>query len=232
MPSDPAPAVNRRAPSLDHRIESVTGHDLDTVGAHRDRGVLDEPQAQLVDRHRELVQAEAGVTFYRTRLHRLSNGAYALDDALVQRIKRTVGHLAEAARVRDAAAQQVRAALEPLEAAAGTTPATGQEPVSAADRAALCAIAGGAKLYEHLLTGRMSVTAASGTRVPHTQLQRLEGAGLVRLDTSHPLHAGQPVTLTAAGRAALADTRRPDPPPVPKTAARPGAWPSTPVHRH
>ncbi|MFE7117593.1 hypothetical protein ACFU99_19475 [Streptomyces sp. NPDC057654] len=231
MPPDPASAAaaRRALSSLDHRIEAVTGHDVDALGDHRDRGVLDEPQARLVDRHRELVRAETGVTFYRTLLHRLSGGEFPVDGALLQRIGRTVGQLEEAAGVRDAAADGVRAALEPVEAAAAGAAPEQRGPLSAGDRAALLAIAGGAKLYAHLLTGRWSVTAASGTRIPYADLQRLEGAGLICRDTGHPVHAGQPVALTDAGRAAL--TARPAPAPAPKPAARPGTWPSTPAHR-
>ncbi|OKI09401.1 hypothetical protein A6A06_01440 [Streptomyces sp. CB02923] len=232
MSPDPAPAAARRAASpLDHRIEAALGHDIDTLRAHRDRGVLDEPYARLADQHRQLAQAETGVTFYRTLLHRLTSGAFPVDGALFGRIGRTVGQLKEAADVRDAAAQQVIAALEPIETATATPPAAGKEPLSAADQAALLAIAGGAKLYEHLLTGRMSVTAASGTRIPHAELQRLESAGLVSRDTSHPVHAGQPVALTEAGRAALTTVHRTTANQAPKTTARPGAWPSTPARR-
>ncbi len=50
-------------------------------------------------------------------------------------------------------------------------------------------------------------------------------------DTSHPLTAGQPVTLTDTGRAALTGPRSPKVPgaaPVP----RPGTWPvATPARR-
>jgi hypothetical protein len=77
----------------------------------------------------------------------------------------------------------------------------------------------------------MSVTTASGTRVPYSELQRLEGAGLVSRDTGHAVHAGQPVALTDAGRAALFAARRPPTTHVPKPPARPGAWPSTPARR-
>ncbi|MFJ1551741.1 hypothetical protein [Streptomyces sp. NPDC088246] len=232
MPPDPAPAAVRRAvSSLDDRIEAVTGHDIDTLGAHRDRGVLDEPLAGLVDQHRELARAETGVTFYRVLLHRLSSGEFPVDGALFGRIDRTVDQLEQAADVRDGAAQRVIAALEPIEAAAGTAPVDRGDPLSTADRAALLAIAGGAKLYEHLLTNRMSVTTASGTRIAHAELQRLEGAGLVSRDTGHPVHAGQPVALTDAGRAALAAARRLTTPQAPTTAARPGAWPSAPAPR-
>jgi hypothetical protein len=231
MPPDPAPGAARRAVSpLDHRIEAATGHDVDTLWAHRDRGVLDEPHALLVDRHRELASAETGVTFYRTLLHRLSSGEFPVDAALFERIDRTVDQLEQA--VRDSAAARVIAALEPIEAATSTSPVAKREPISAADQAVLLAIAGGAKLYEHLLTSRMSVTTASGTRIPYAELQPLEDAGLVSRDTSRPVHAGQPVALTDAGRAALLAARRPptatraSKPPV-----RPGAWPSTPAHR-
>ncbi|MDV9194377.1 hypothetical protein [Streptomyces sp. Wh19] len=230
--SDPAPAAVRRAvSSLDHRVEAVTGHDTDTLWAHRDRGILDEPHARLVDQHRELVQAETGVIFYRVLLHRLSSGEFPVDDALFESIDRTVDQLEQAADVRDGAARRVTAALKPIEAAAETAPADKGDPLSAADRAALLAIAGGAKLYQHLLTNQMSVTTASGTRIDHAALQRLEGAGLVSRDTGHPVHAGQPVALTDAGRSALAAARRLTTPQAPATAARPGAWLSAPTHR-
>ncbi|WP_323055271.1 MULTISPECIES: hypothetical protein [Streptomyces] len=134
--------------------------------------------------------------------------------------------------MRDSAAARVIAALEPIEAAARTSPVAKKEPISAADQALLLAIARGAKLYEHLLTGRMSVVTASGTRIPYAELQPLEDAGLVSRDTSHLVHAGQPVTLTDAGRASLFAARRaPTATHVPKPPARPGAWPSTPARQ-
>ncbi|MEU2131790.1 hypothetical protein [Streptomyces sp. NPDC018352] len=229
---DPTPAAARRAVScLDHRIEAVTGHDIDTLWDHRDRGILDEPLAGLVDQHRELAQAETGVTFYRVLLHRLSSGEFPVDGALFERIDRTTDQLEQAAEARDGAAQRVVAALEPIEAAASTAPADSGDPLSAADRAALLAIAGGAKLHQHLLTNRMSVATASGTRIAHTELRRLEGAGLVTRDTSPPVHAGQPVALTDAGRAALAAAHRLPATHVPLPSARPGAWPSAPAQR-
>lgn len=231
MSRDSAPAAARRAvSSLDSRIYAATGHDIDTLWAHRDRGVLDEPHIALVDRHRELAQAETGVTFYRTLLNRLSSGEFPIDAALFSRIDRTVDQLREAAGVRDTAVRRVLAALEPIEATARTAPGAAAESISTADQAALLAIAGGAKLYEHLLTGRLGVTAASGTRIPYAELQRLISGGLVSVDTSHPVHAGQPVSLTAAGRAALAG-RRPAAGGAQTVAARPGAWPSTPARR-
>lgn len=123
------------------------------------------------------------------------------------------------------------AALEPIESAV-TVSAARQRSLPADDQAALLGIAGGAKLYEHLLTGRMAVTTASGSRIPYARLLKLEEAGLVSRDTDHPVHAGQPITLTDAGRAELLAPRRPpaaDHGPTPP--ARPGAWPSTRSHR-
>ncbi|WP_060881481.1 helix-turn-helix domain-containing protein [Streptomyces scabiei] len=231
MPPVPASTPARRAVSpLDHRIEAVTGHEIDTLWAYRDRGVLDEPHAHLVDRHRELAKAQTGVTFYLRLLNRLSSGEFDVDDALFARIDRTVDRLEEATDARDAAARKVLAALEPIEAAAAAL-APDATPLSTDDQAALLAIAGGAKLYEHLLTGRMSVTAASGTRIPHAKVQRLEDAGLVVRDTGHPVHAGQPVSLTDAGRAALFAARRTPTTQAPKVPARPGTSPSTPAQR-
>ncbi|MEU9445824.1 hypothetical protein AB0D42_34115 [Streptomyces sp. NPDC048304] len=215
---------------LDPRIEAATGHDVDTLWAHRDRGILDQAHTDLVDRHRELAQAETGVTFYRTLLHRLSSGKFPVDAALLQRVDRTVDQMEEAAASRDAAMRRVLDALEPIEAAArSATLSRGEAQITAADQAAMLAIAGGAKLYEHLLTGRLSVTTASGTRVPYAELQRLKSNGFVTLDTSHPVHAGQPVSLTDAGRAALAANRRTTHASLP--TARPGAWPAAPAQR-
>ncbi|MET7684375.1 hypothetical protein [Streptomyces sp. NPDC005423] len=231
MPPEPAPTPPRRAVSpLDPRIEAVTGHTIDTLWAYRDRGVLDEPHAHLVDQHRELAKTHTGVTFYLRLLNRLSNGKFDVDDALFTRIDRTVDQLKEAADARDAAARKVLAALEPIEAAAAAS-RPGAKPLTTDDQAALLAIAGGAKLYEHLLTGRMSVTAAAGTRIPHAKLQRLENAGLVVRDTGHPVHAGQPVALTDAGRAALFAARRTPTTQAPKLPARPGTRASTPAQR-
>ncbi|MEW2620903.1 hypothetical protein [Streptomyces sp. NPDC048106] len=231
MPPELAPTPARRAVSpLDHRLEAATGHDIDTLWAYPDRGVLDEQHAQLVDRHRELAKTQTGVTFYLCLLNRLSSGEFDVDGSLLTRIDRTADQLEKAADARDAAARAVLAALEPIEAAAAST-APDPQQLSTDDQAALLAIAGGAKLYEHLLTGRMSVTAASGTRIPHAKLRRLEDAGLVARDTAHPVHAGQPVALTDAGRTALFAARRSPTAQAPKVPARPGTSPSTPAQR-
>ncbi|MCM2518110.1 hypothetical protein NC658_33590 [Streptomyces griseoincarnatus] len=214
---------------LDHRIEAVTGHDIDTLWAYRDRGALDEPHVQLADRHRALANAQIGVTFYLKLLNRLTSGEFPVDGALFVRIDRTVDQLEEATEARDAAAHKVLSALEPIESAAASTP--DGPPLSTDDRAALLAIAGGAKLREHLLTGRAFVTDSSGTRIPYPRMQKLERAGLITRDTSHPVHAGQPVSLTDAGRVALLDARRTPTTQAPKSPARPGASPSTPAKR-
>ncbi|NUK22473.1 hypothetical protein HRW08_07170 [Streptomyces lunaelactis] len=221
-------AARRSVTQLDHRIEVVTGQDVDTLWTYRDRGVLDEPHAHLVDRHRELAKAETGVIFHRTLLHRLASGDFPVDGALFERIDRTVDQLEEAADVRDTAGRAVLAALEPIEAEAQQEPPDGHERLSAADQAALLSIAGGAKVHAHLLTERMSVPTASGTRVPYVHLQRLEAAGLVSRDTDHSVMAGQPVTLTDAGRTALTSSRR-HRPAAASVPPRPGTWPTAPT---
>ncbi|MBP5935404.1 hypothetical protein [Streptomyces acidiscabies] len=226
MSPEPGPVPAQRALSpLDQHIEAVTGHDTDTLWTYRDRGVLDEPHARLVDRHRELAEAQTGVTFYRVLLQRLASGEFEVDGALLTRITRTVEQLAEAVAARDAAAGEVLAALEPVEAAAAAH-APGGNVLSVDDHAALLAIAGGATFREHLLTGQKSAVAASGTRIPHTTLRRLEDAGLAVRDTSHPEHDGQEVALTDAGRAALLAARR-----TPTSPAGPATPPAAPMRR-
>ncbi|AJT62500.1 hypothetical protein T261_0811 [Streptomyces lydicus] len=222
MTSTPTPArVGKTLTALDHRIEAAVGRSIDLLRQHRDRGLLDEPHARLVDAHRDLVKAETSVTFYRVLLARLASGEFPVDVVLFARIDRTVDQLEEAAGERDAQQAKVQAALEPVETAARI-----QHPrlVSAPDFAALLAITQGAKLHEHLLTQRLSVATPSRTRISYRQLQRLEEAGFVQRDTSHPVHAGQPITLTEAGRAVLAGQRPAGPPgttPAPMPA--PGA---------
>ncbi|MEU6192354.1 hypothetical protein [Streptomyces sp. NPDC047061] len=100
--------------------------------------------------------------------------------------------------------------------------------MAAKEIAALLAIAQGATLHENLITHRLAVATGSRTRISYAQLQHLEASGLVERDTSHPVHAGQPVTLTDAGRAALT-VPRPTGPPDTTPPPRPTAPPS-PVH--
>ncbi|MFI6289354.1 hypothetical protein ACIBCM_32195 [Streptomyces sp. NPDC051018] len=221
--------MKRALTDLDHRIEAATGRSVDTLWDQRDRSLLDEPLAALVDAHRALAQAVTGVTFYRVLLHRLASGEYPVDGALLERIDRTVGQLEKAVAQRDGLRTTVLAALETVEAAARTTPSVTAVELSPQDQAALLAIAQGARLREHLLTQRVSVVTASGTRIGSETFRRLEADGFVERDTSHPLHAGQPVSLTGAGRAALSAPR---PRVVPSTAyaQRAGAWP-TPASR-
>ncbi|MFE9686784.1 hypothetical protein [Streptomyces sp. NPDC006285] len=216
---------------LDHRIEIVTGRNTGTLWAHRDRGLLNEEHAALVDRHRELVQAETDLTFYRVLLNRLTSGEFPLDAALFLRIERTVEQIEQAADARDAVARQVLGALEPIEAAATTAAGGTPAMLSAHDQAALLAIADGAKLHEHILTGQLSATTASGARVSHADVQRLQSSGLLDIDTSYPVHAGQPIVLTDAARTALT-ARRPQPTHKPTPLPRSGTQLASPKPRH
>ncbi|MEV7955264.1 hypothetical protein [Streptomyces sp. NPDC088141] len=208
------------------------GHSVDRLWEDRDNKFLDEPHARLADAHRALVKAELSVAFHRDLLNRLTSGELPVDQALFDRLGRTLTQLQDAAASRDERQDEVLSALEPVEAAARTArPATTPE-LPASDFAALLAISpGGAKLHEHLLTGRKSVMTASGTRVMEGTLRRLESAGLVVRDTTRPVHAGQPVTLTDDGRAVLAGSRR-TAPSASAPVSRPGAWPAPARMRH
>ncbi|MFF4215297.1 hypothetical protein [Streptomyces nondiastaticus] len=196
--------------SLDARVESATGWSIDALwetGVHAEEGLAD-----VVAAHRVLADAERGVTFYRTLLHRLSNGEFEVENALFQRIDRTVAQLQDAAAQRDERAAELLRTLKPFEERnrPRLTP-TGADLLQA-DYAALVAIApGGAVLREHLLTHRMSVTTPSGNRITWSAFQRLETQGLVNRDITRPLHTGQPITLTDAGRACLTRTRQTTP---------------------
>ncbi|WP_371649061.1 hypothetical protein [Streptomyces mirabilis] len=215
MSSPPAPSPNRHPRTvLDHRIETAAGCSIETLWRHREAGLLDAPQAALADAHRDLVRAERDVTFHRARRARLVSGEFPVDEALLARIERTVDQLAHAIGERDAEQAKAAAALEPIEAAA---PRRAPRQVPTKDVAALLAIVQGAKLHENLLTHRLAVVTPSRTRISYAQLQRLQASGLVDRDTSHPVHAGQPVTLTDAGRAVLA---------APRPAGPPGTTPS------
>ncbi len=138
--------------------------------------------------------------------------------------------LEEAADARDAAARDVLAALEPIEVAAASVAPDAQQ-LSTDDPAALLAIAGGAKLYEHLLTGRMSVAAASGTRIPTPSY------GGWRTPAWSPRTPATPYTLASRSRSPTPEEPRCSPPAgppttqTPKVPARPGTSPSTPAQR-
>ncbi|MEU4347064.1 hypothetical protein [Streptomyces sp. NPDC023838] len=223
--------VNKWLTRLDRRIEAAVGHSVDRLWQHRDRGLLDESHTHLVDAHRALVQAETTVAFYRSQLNSLSSGQYPVDGALFDRIERTVGLLQDAARNRDERQTQAIAALQPVETAARHTAPRDVPNLPTPDIAALLAITQGAKLHQNLLTQQLYVVTASGTRIPYSQLQRLEEDRLVVRDTSHPVTAGQPVTLTDTGRAALT-APRPATTPGAAPAPRPGTWPAaTPARR-
>ncbi|MEV6723528.1 hypothetical protein AB0M94_21635 [Streptomyces xanthochromogenes] len=218
-------SVPKALTQLDLRIEAAVGHSIDRLWQHRDRDLLDEPHTRLVDAHRALVQAELSVTVYRSQLNSLSSGEYPVDSKWFERIDRTIDLLEEAARTRDERQAHAVAALEPVEAAARDKAPRKVPDLPAPDVAALLAITQGAKLHRNLLTQQMYVVTASGTRIPYSQMQRLEEHGLVDRDTSHHVTAGQPVTLTDTGRAALTaprSTSAPGTAPVP----RPGTWPA------
>ena len=226
MTSPPAPLPDCHLRTvLDHRIETAAGCSIETLWRHRDDGLLDASHATLAEAHRGLVRAERDVTFHRTRLARLASGEFLVDQALFARIERAVAQLALAIDERDAQQAKAAAALEPIEAAA---PRQTPRQVPAKDFAALLAIAQGAKLHENLITHRLAVATPSRTRVSYAQLQRLQASGLVDRDTSHPVHAGQPVTLTDAGRAILT-APRPAGPPGTTSPPRPTAS-RTPAH--
>ncbi|MCX5417714.1 hypothetical protein [Streptomyces sp. NBC_00059] len=223
MTSSPSDRLTRTA--LDLRIETAVGRSVEELRQHRDDGLLDAPHAALADAHRDLVAAERDVGFYRVRLARLASSDLPVDQALFARIERTLGQLAQAARLREVKQITAVAALEPIEAGA-----LRQVPrqIPTKDVAALLAIPQGAKLHEHLVTHRLAVATPTRTRISYAQLQRLEANGLVERDSSHPMQAGQPVTLTDAGRAALTAPRRagppsaaPSPPPALPAVSRP-----------
>ncbi|WP_328971536.1 hypothetical protein [Streptomyces sp. NBC_00239] len=212
--------------SLDHRVEVAVGYSVDLLWAHHDRGLLDGPLTHLAEAHRALSNAERDVTFYRVLLQRLASGELQVDQHLFARIDRTVTQLKDAVAIRDTRQAEALAGLESLEAAAPVRITAEGKDLLAHEFAALLAISQGARLHQHLQTGRMSVVTASGVRVAHPLYQRLEEAHLVARDTSHPLHAGQPISLTDAGRTTLTGTSRP-PAATPTSAPRVGSWPAT-----
>ncbi|MFG2978833.1 hypothetical protein ACGFYY_38330 [Streptomyces sp. NPDC048331] len=226
LSSSPAPA--KTPTSIDHRVEKVSGHDINSLWTCHDRGLLDEPLHRLAEAHRALADAERGVAFNQTQLQRLASGDLPFEQGLFPRIERTVAQLKEAAATRDLHQQRAVAVLELVEAAAPARDPGHGVDLMAHEFAALLAISQGAKLHQHLRTGRLSVVTASGARVAHPVFQRLEAARLVVCDASHPLHAGQPISITDTGRATLTGTVRPaaaPPTPMPRT----GSWPVIPA---
>ncbi|OII62192.1 hypothetical protein BJP40_03905 [Streptomyces sp. CC53] len=221
FPSNPAPS--KALTPLDHRVGLAVGFSVGRLWRDHDCGLLDEPTARLATAHRALADAVTSVTFYRALLQRLASGDYAIDQTLFPRLDRTVQQLKQAVAIRDTREQETMAALEPIEAQTAQNP-PGPSELKAREVALLLAISQGAKLHEHLLTRRLSVVTGTGARVTQQDYERLERAGLVQRDASRPLHAGQPVTLTNAGRAAL--TARPADPVAARPAPRPGVWPA------
>ncbi|MGW6742817.1 hypothetical protein ACWGDX_19195 [Streptomyces sp. NPDC055025] len=212
--------------ALDLRIEAAVGQSIDQLWEHRDHGHLDEQHRRVVDAHRSLARAETNVIFYRSQLQLLASGEFPADVMLVKSIDHAVDRLEQAIAVRDERERTVVAALEPVEAAIRTQAPHGAAELSAPDFAALLAIAQGAELRQYLLTGQFSVVTASGTHTAVSLLHRLEQAGLVVRDASHTVHAGQPVTLTDAGRASLDARERPAGPAISPPASQPGTRPA------
>ncbi|MEU4949888.1 hypothetical protein [Streptomyces lavendulae] len=205
---------------------------MTSLAEYHERGLLDEPTAVVADAHRLLRQGQRAVDYHRDHLRRLLFDEPVVDTTVAERIDRSIGHLRQAAATRDTHRDAVLAALAELQAAGPACVDTIRSPdLSAPDTAALLAIAGGAKLHENLLTQRLSVVTSSGPRIAYSALQRLESAGLVARDTSHPVHAGVPLTLTEAGRATLTGTPR-SAAPGPSPAVRAGAWPPPATRPH
>lgn len=225
MSRTPPPSVKKVLTSFDHRIEAAVGYSVDRLWENHQHGLLDAPHARLAAAHRTLADKEVSVTFYRTKLGRLVSGEFPVDDHLMGRVHRAVAELQESVRARDEREPGVVEALHFAEEARREQSPAAAAELPAQDFAALLAIAQGAKLHENLLTQRRSVATASGTRIPQSQLERLLAAGLVALDTSHPVHAGQPVTPTEAARALLSSPRPAGSKPA--AAAPPaGTWPT------
>lgn len=212
--------------ALDDRIEKLTGHTGQQLHRHHADGLLPADLAVLAEAHQDLLGEEADISYHLRRLHQLSDDQPAVDTALLERLARIMRHLTDAVTRRDECFAAARAVLEPLEQAAHSGEEAGELPeLAAPDVAHLLALARGAKLHRNLVTQRLSVVTASGARLPYPAVQRLEKAGLLEIDRSHPLYAGQPVTLTGLGRQTLtgrspATTRPPLPGAAPSAAYR------------
>ncbi|WP_327417566.1 hypothetical protein [Streptomyces sp. NBC_01233] len=211
---------------IDDRIEAVTRNSVEALWRLDDSNLLTEPVSRLVRAHRALAKAQATLTFNRTLLQRLTSGQFEIDSAVLGRIDRGLAHLKEAVATRDQLLGEALTLLVPLEQSTPRPSRPLGPDISPPDFAALLAIARGAKLHENLMTRRLSVATAAGTKITQYDFERLEDAGLVTRDTSHSLHAGQPVTVTDLGRSVLAGSRRPaigtrpPPQPGPRTPSR------------
>lgn len=199
---------------LDDRIHALTGYTCQQLQRHHADGLLPPELTALAEVHRDLAGEEADVAYHLGRLHRLSSGQDLADEALLERLERAMRHLADAVTRRDAHLDATAAVLEPLEQTARSRDDGELPDLAPPDFAHLLGLVRGAKLHQNLVTQRLSVMTASGTRLPLPALQRLEKAGLVEVDRAHPLHAGQPIALTALGRRTLTG-------PAPARAARP-----------
>ncbi|MFF9785073.1 hypothetical protein [Streptomyces nigrescens] len=202
----PSPA-KKALTSLDERVENATGRSVDELWS--EAGLLDAATVRVVTAHRELSEATRTVTFNRTLLHRLTSGETAVDALLLKRIDHACDQLEQAVGRRDLLTADLLHVLRPLEEAAQARTRDAGVDLDPSAFAALAAIAsGGAIFREHLLHHRLAVICASGNRITGTMLQRLETQGLVTRDESRPLHVGQPVTLTEAGRNSLSRARK------------------------
>lgn len=230
MPPQPAPTPVRRAVTqLDHRIEAVTGHDIDTLC----------PTASAASSMNRTPNWLTGTARWPAlRSASPSTSSCSTGSRAVSSLSTVLSSYASIAPWTSWRKPPTRATPQPKRCSQPWSPSRPphhrpptKDRSRPDDQTALLAIASGAKLHEHLLTGRASVAASSGTRIPYPQMQKLERAGLVVRDTNHPVHAGQPVSLTDSGRAALLDARRTPTTHEPKSPARPGAFPSTPAKR-
>ncbi|MEC3997174.1 hypothetical protein VSR01_28200 [Actinacidiphila sp. DG2A-62] len=156
----------------------------------------------LARAHQALTHAQADVTHHLRRTHRLSDGRAPADVALLERLERAVHHLAQAVNEYTARLEATVSVLEGLEKTFRDREEVDVPELAAPDFAHLLAMARGARLHQHLVTHRLSVITANG-RTPYPVLQRLESAGLVEIDRTRPLHAGQRIELTALGRRTL-----------------------------
>ncbi|MGX1759890.1 hypothetical protein ACWIG5_23785 [Streptomyces lydicus] len=202
----PSPA-QKALTSFDERVENATGHRIEELWS--EAVAVDAGTVRVITVHRELSEATMTVTFNRALLHRLTSGEFEVDALLLKRIDRACDQLEQAVDRRDRLAADLLHALRPLEEAAQARTRDAGIDLDPSEFAALAAMApGGAIFREHLLHHRLAVVCASGNRVTGTMLQRLETQGLVVRDESRPLHVGQPVTLTEAGRSSLSRARK------------------------